>query len=117
MDNTTPVAVTKAYDFVLWLLPKVESFPKAYKFTVGDHLTANGMELLSLLVEAAFSPPSRKEDLLQRANMKVNVARYQLRLAKDLKLMAANSYAFSAEKLDEIGRMVGGWKKQGAARS
>jgi hypothetical protein len=50
-----PVAVTKAYDFVLWLLPKVESFPRAHKFTVGERLSANGMDLLSLLVEAAYA--------------------------------------------------------------
>ena len=44
-DDGAPVAVTKAYDFVLWLLPKVENFPKAHKFTLGDRLSANGLDL------------------------------------------------------------------------
>jgi hypothetical protein len=35
-DANAPVAVVKAYDFVLWLLPKVESFPRKHKFTVGS---------------------------------------------------------------------------------
>ena len=52
-----------------------------------------------------------KGDLLQYANRKVNSTRYLLRLAKDLKLMSIDSYGFSAEKLDEIGRMFGGWRK------
>ena len=37
--------------------------------------------------------------------------RYLLRLAKDLKWIAVDAYAFSTGKVDEIGRMVGGWLK------
>jgi hypothetical protein len=35
LDHGSPVAVGKTYDFVLWLLPKVENFPRAHRFTVG----------------------------------------------------------------------------------
>jgi hypothetical protein len=55
LDEGAPVVVGKAYDFVLWLLPKVENFPKAHRFTVGERLTANGLDLLTSLVEAAYS--------------------------------------------------------------
>jgi hypothetical protein len=41
----------------------------------------------------------------------VNSIRYLLRLSKDLQLMSVDSYGFSVENLDEIGRMVGGWRK------
>lgn len=108
-DDGTPVAVAKVYDFVLWLLPKVENFPRAYRFTVGERLTAQGLDLMTTLVEAAYS--REKDALLQQANRRINSTRYLLRLAKDLKLMSIDSYGFSAEKLDEIGRMVGGWRK------
>ena len=108
-DDGMPVAVVKVYDFVLWLLPKVENFPRTHRFTVGDRLSAQGLELLTTLVEAAYS--TDKTDLLSQANRKVNSTRYLLRLAKDLKLMSTESYGFSAEKLDEIGRMVGGSRK------
>jgi four helix bundle protein len=108
-DDGTPVAVAKVYDFVLWLLPKVENFPRAHKFTVGERLTAAGLDLMTTIVETAYS--REKDDLLQQANRRVNSTRYLLRLAKDLKLMSIDSYGFSVEKLDEIGRMVGGWRK------
>lgn len=49
------VVVVKAYDFVLWLLPKVEKFSRAYRFTVGERLTGNGLDLLLVLVEAAYA--------------------------------------------------------------
>ena len=111
-DKGAPIAVTKTYDFVMWLLPKVESFPRTHKFTVGERLSASGLDLLTSIVEAAYSPS--RAPLLEEANRKVNSTRYLLRLAKDLKLMTAESYAFSAEKVDEIGRMVGGWTKSSA---
>jgi len=104
-----PVAVGKTYDFVLWLLPKVEKFPKSHKFTVGERLSASGLDVLMLLVEAAYS--ARKENLLSEAIGKINGTRYLLRLAKDLKLMTPDSWSFAAEHLDEIGRMAGGWLK------
>ena len=107
--DTPPVVVQKTYEFVLWLLPKVESFPRSYRFTVGERLTGAGLDLLTTLVEAAYS--SQKKGLLDSANRKVNAVRYLLRLAKDLKLMTIDSYGLSAENLDEIGRMVGGWRK------
>lgn len=108
-DDGVPVAVGKAYDFVLWLLPKVENFPRSHRFTVGERLTAHGLDLLTSLVEAAYA--RQKTELLEQASRKVNSTRYLLRMAKDLRLMSVDAYGFSAEKLDEIGRMVGGWSK------
>ncbi|MGH9719176.1 MAG: diversity-generating retroelement protein Avd, partial [Bryobacteraceae bacterium] len=108
-EHETPVVITKTYDFVLWLLPKVEKFSRSFRFTIGERLSAHGLDLLVLLVEAAYA--TRKEDLLEGANRKVNGARYLLRLSKDLQLMSIDSYGYAAERLDEIGRMVGGWRK------
>jgi len=51
-DDGAPV-VGKAYDFALWLLPKVESFPRSFRFTLGERLSGHGLDLLSLLTEAA----------------------------------------------------------------
>ncbi len=108
-----PPAVQKTYEFVLWLVQKVEHFPRSYRFTVGDRVTASALDLLTLLVEAAYT--RQKERPLESASQRVNALRYLLRLAKDLHLMSVESYGFSAENLDEIGRMVGGWRKAGAA--
>ncbi len=114
-ESGAPIAVEKAYDFVVWLLPKVDNFPRAQRFTVGERLAASGLDLLTLLVEAAYA--KRKSDLLEQASRKVNSTRYLLRIAKDLKLMSIDSYGFSAENLDEIGRMVGGWSKAMVAKT
>ena len=32
------MVVRKAYDWTLWILPKVEKFPRSYRFSAGDNL-------------------------------------------------------------------------------
>ena len=53
--------------------------------------------------------------LLSEANLKLEVLRFQMRLAKDLQCLQVKSYAFAAKQIDEIGRLVGGWLKSGRA--
>ncbi len=103
------VIVTKAYDFALWLLPKAEKFPRSYRFSIGDRLVASGLDLLLHLVDAAYS--SDKREPLRQAARQINCTRYLLHLSKGLKLISHDSYAFAAERLEEVGRMAGGWQK------
>jgi hypothetical protein len=76
------VVVGKAYDFVLWLLPRVETFPRSHRFTIGERLSAQGLDMLVILTEAAYT--TNKDEVLAQANRKINSTRLLLRLAKDL---------------------------------
>jgi hypothetical protein len=107
--HETAVVVQKTYDFLLWLLPKVEKFPRSFRFSVGDRTVATALDLLLALVEGSYSVD--KAALLETANQRGNGLRYLLRLAKDLKLLSLDSYGFAAERMEEIGRMIGGWQK------
>jgi hypothetical protein len=113
-NRQTAVVVERTYDFLLWLLPKVEKFPRSFRFTVGDRAAGVGLDLLLVLVEAAYTP--EKAQLLEAASRHANGLRYLLRLAKDLKLLPLDSYGFGAERLDEIGRMIRGWEKSVRSR-
>lgn len=103
------MVVERTYDLLLWLLPKVEKFPRSFRFSVGDRAVVVGLDLLLVLVEAAYS--AEKRDLLETANRKANGLRYLVRLAKDLRLLPPDSYGFAAGRIDEVGRMIGGWQK------
>jgi len=48
------VVVQKAYDWALWIIPKVEKFPKSYRFSIGQSLVAASIELLMNLVDATY---------------------------------------------------------------
>ncbi len=101
--------VGKAYDLTLWILPKTEKFPRSYRLSVGDRLVSNALDLLLNVVEAAYAV--EKGDLLSKASFKANALRYLLRLSKDLRLVSVDSYAHATERVDEIGRMIGGWQR------
>src|ERR1017187_5054892 len=108
----TPVVVQKAYEFNLWMIQKAGSFPKSYRFSIGDRLVNGVLEILMRLVDAAYSRD--KEKPLMEVNAMLNRIRFLLRLAKDLKLLTVESYGYAAENVEEIGRMVGGWRKSAA---
>ena len=111
----TAVVVTKTYDVVLWVLNKVEHFPRAHRFSLGERLMDAALDLLMTLVQAAYA--TEKVVLLRQASLKTNCLRYLLRLAKDVRLINLDAYSFSTEKVEEIGRMIGGWQKSLARRA
>ena len=109
MSSEPAVVVQKAYDLTLWIIPKVEKFPKSHRFTVGQPLAQGAIELLLHLVDATYQ--SRNGGSLASAVREVNRIRYLLRLAKDLKLLSLEAHEFAAHAIDEIGRMAGGWRR------
>jgi hypothetical protein len=107
-----PVVVQKAYELSIWLIRKVENFPRSYRFSVGDRMVEGILDLLLRLVDAAYSRD--KFRILSEVNGLLNRLRFLLRLAKDLNLLTVDSYGHAAERVEEIGRMVGGWRKASA---
>ncbi len=108
-EGGSPLAVQRAYDLTVWLLRKVEKFPRAHRYVLGDRLSTRALDLVELLTAAAYT--SDKTAVLDQANTAVNSLRIVLRIAFTLELMGAGSEEYAAERLEEIGRMIGGWRK------
>jgi len=104
-------ALEKAYQFVLWLIPTVEKFPRTQKFLLGDRLQTTALNMLEGLIEATYS--REVVPILRRVNLMLEKLRVLSRLAKDLRYLDFPKYEFAARAVDEIGRMVGGWMKAG----
>ncbi|MBM3726975.1 MAG: diversity-generating retroelement protein Avd [Acidobacteria bacterium] len=112
-ESDSPVIVLKTYDFVLWLCQRVRDFDRAFKFTLGDRIVQSGIDFLTGVVTASYSNAG-KAAILKTASTELTRLRYLIRLAKDLKLLALQSYGHASRSLEEIGRMLGGWMKAGA---
>jgi hypothetical protein len=112
--NEPPILLVKWYDVTKWLLDRVDSFPKNQRFIFGQRLADRALNVLDVLVEAAYSP--RKADLLARANRDIEVLRWLIRMATDRKVLTPRQYEHCCMSLNECGRMVGGWWKQAAAK-
>lgn len=113
LSTVAPSIVQKAYELALWLIPKAGKFGRAHRFTIGDRLVNHSIDLVETLAAAAYAASSQRAALLDRANQRINGLRYVLRLAKDLHLLNVESYGHGAELLEEVGRMLGGWRRSG----
>jgi len=103
--------ITKTYDLVLWSCRHTSRFPRNHRFVLGERLERNLYELLETLIQARYT--RERQPLLIRANLILEVLRFQVRLAKDLQCLKVNSYGHAAKAIDEIGQLVGGWLKSG----
>ncbi len=83
--------------------------PRAHRFTLGDRIYSQSLDLVTALTQAAFNRD--KLGALEIASDRVNSLRILLRLAKDVRLLSFEPYTYSTGLLDEIGRMIGGWRK------
>ena len=107
--HTPPVALDKAYTLALWLIAKTGAMPRAHRFTLGDRIYSQSLDLVTALTQAASSHD--KSRALETASDRVNSLRILLRLAKDIRLLPFDPYTYATGLLDEIGRMIGGWRK------
>lgn len=108
MKKITPV-VEKHYKLILWMLPKIANFPKDQRFLLADRIERILLNILEMLIEAVYSKDRR--GILIKVNLKLDVLRFMMRIAKDMKYVNVQGYDFFAQSVLEIGRMVGGWLK------
>lgn len=103
------VSLEKMHQFLAWLVPTVERFPRTQKFLLGDRIQSVALDVLERLIEATYS--KQPKVALQQANLGIEKLRHLFRLANELKHLDMRRYEYSARSLDEVGRVVGGWIK------
>ncbi|MEQ1744238.1 MAG: diversity-generating retroelement protein Avd [Saprospiraceae bacterium] len=101
----------KSYDLLKSAVPMINRLPRNQKFTFGDRLQNHLSDLLEALIEALFSPPAEKRPILQAVNLRLEKIRFLFRLGHDLGLYDTATWMAFAQRVDEIGRMTGGWLK------
>ena len=106
MQKITPV-VEKHYRLILWILPKIANFPKDQRFLLADRIERILLDILEMLIEAVYS--KNKREVLIKVNLKLDVLRFMMRIAKDMKYVSLPGYDYFCQLTLEIGKMVGGW--------
>lgn len=97
------------YDWLRYLVPIVSRFARNQRYLLGERLESLSCDILELLIAAYYS--RNKLALLQQANVKLEQARYYVRLCKDLRLMDLHRYEVMSKMLNDIGMQLGGWIK------
>lgn len=111
MNNLAPIT-QKNYDLILHLLPILERMPRKQKFLIADRIQNKLLDNQEKLIKAYFSQDKvRKKHLLQDLNSALEQLRFLIRLCLDTKLLSLRQYGYISERIDEIGKMNGGWLK------
>ncbi len=88
---------TRTFDFLTWLLPATNKFPRAHRHSFTRRL-----------LDVAFNLRER----LEEANLRKGAARLErLRLAARWGWLSEGQYQHVAKMVAEIGRLLGGWQK------
>jgi len=107
--SAVPIIVAKVYDLILWWFPKLERFPRTRRFTLGHRLEQELINLIVLLVRAAYT--HEKRELLNEAARTIEVVRVLTRLCHEVRLLGHQQFEHASKLMFEIGSMVGGWRK------
>ena len=78
---------------------------------MGQKIEQSFLIVLEYTFTAAYLPPASKIVLLGKTISKLDVLKFFIQLAWESKLISTGKFADLSERLEEIGRMLGGWKK------
>ena len=101
----------KLYDFTIAASNAVERFPKKDRHTVGMRIQTTTLDLIISLLRANEEYGVKRQIILKEMSIFLDLLKILIRLAKDTRAMPEKQYIHLQEKLQEIGRMLGGWIK------
>lgn len=108
---THPPIYTTLCELVGWTLNRSADIPKSHRFTFGQRLDNLTIDALLIVVRALHVDRARKRSLLQELNLVLEQLRVLWRLVHDQRWISQQQLLFVIGRIDEVGRMTGGWLK------
>ena len=96
-----------SYDLLLSVFNQVQHFKKAYKYSLGEKLQEEMVELIANIYRA--NCVKEKVDLLAKARENVEVIRLYIRLLKDLKELNITTTVQLNQQLESVSKQLVGW--------
>ncbi len=88
------------------------TIPKIHRFTLGQRIDGILVEMIEMTSVAGFTPRQEKIPYVRTAIRKLDTARVLLLVLWETKSLDNKRYIALSEKLEEIGKMLGGWHGQ-----
>ena len=95
-----------------WMLNLTARFPKRVRQSLTNRLENTTLEILEGVTTAAYQKDRTKT--LTGINDGFNRLRVLVRLSHELRLLSDGQYEEAALRMDEAGRILGGWMKKEA---
>lgn len=86
-----------------------QNIPKHHRFSLGEKIDKFFIEIIDAIVTANFLTPKEKLPFVRFAIRKLDVLKVFLMMLWETKSLDNKKYIALSEKLNEIGRNLGGW--------
>ena len=111
-DSSKLPLYLKLYQLIKFLYETVRSFPKEYKYTLGEEILSLAWECLDLVLEANSCSGREKSLKISQLSVCFDKFKIRLRMAQEIKLLSERKFVhLQTYYLKEIGEMIGGWLK------
>jgi hypothetical protein len=81
------------------------------RYTLGAKIDGTLLETIELIFIASYLGPQQKIPYLQKAAARLDLTKFFLHTMWDMKALDNKRYLELSEKLNDIGKMLGGWRK------
>ncbi len=98
-----------SYDLLLGIFNFTNTFSKEFKYTVGENLKKETIELIKLIYRA--NRIRNKADAIGEAREHIEVIRILIRLMKDIRQISLKQFVSINEKVENVSRQLAGWYK------
>lgn len=106
-----PVVLKLKDTYNIWQI-YLTHFPKANRFTIGAKIDSLFLEAIEYAFLASYNHSEEKVILINKSISKVDLLKLLLMLSWEIKALDNRKYIHLSENFSEIGKMLGGWKKQ-----
>lgn len=103
------VILIRTFDFLKWILPKAERFPKLYRNSVTHRLKGAALDFQEALFMAQSFDGQIRLRHLRQADAHLSMVRLYLRLALEWGWFNRGQYAHVSRMVAELGKLLGGW--------
>lgn len=111
MPQSEMVLFTRTFDFLAWLLPTTNGFPRAHRHTATRRLLDAAFDFQELIEAANHRSGNERRRTLHQADEALGRIRVYIRLAVRWEWLSRGQYRHVSEMVAEMGRLLGGWVK------
>ena len=98
-----------SYDLLLELFKAVNSFSRDYRFTIGEQIKKEVLEMMMCIYRANKKFEGRKSRIGE-SREKVETIRVLLRILRDLKQISFKKFISLNEKLESVSKQLSLWE-------
>ncbi len=89
----------------------LQHFPRLSRYSLGLKIDNLFTEILELTFLAKYTAKNEKLPLIEKAIAKLDLLKFFLQISWNIKALDNKKYIRISEPLNEIGKMLGGWRK------